>query len=133
LNVQVDDTRQFNAVRKSFVDRCMERLQLAHQQITFQENVANAQNQIDRLIFMLKVRIFCEKEPTSLLTSDVTNVQNFLQESKTRDEKKKKEVGTAPVIVGPTLPKLEPVAAAPPKNIPQVRKVATSSFSQRCS
>jgi hypothetical protein len=54
--VQVDDTRQFNAVRKSFVDRCMERLQLAHQQITLGENVPNAQNQIDRLIFMLKVR-----------------------------------------------------------------------------
>ena len=54
--VQVDATRQFNAVRKSFVDRCMERLQLAHQQITLGENVPNAQNQIDRLIFMLKVR-----------------------------------------------------------------------------
>jgi hypothetical protein len=55
LYQKVNDTRQFNAVRKSFVDRCMERLQQAHQQITLRENVANAQNQIDRLIFMLKV------------------------------------------------------------------------------
>ncbi|ELR25257.1 uncharacterized protein ACA1_290210 [Acanthamoeba castellanii str. Neff] len=101
LYQKVDDTRQFNAVRKSFVDRCMERLQLAHQQITLGENVPNAQNQIDRLIFMLK---------------------NFLQESKLRDEKKKKEGGAAPAAVGP-MPKLEPVVAAPPpKNVPQVRK-----------
>lgn len=55
LYQKVNDTRQFNTVRKSFVDRSMEWLQKAHEQITAGESVANAQNQIDRLIFMLKV------------------------------------------------------------------------------
>lgn len=55
LYQKVNDTRQFNVVRESFIDRCMEWLQLAHRQITLQENARNAEKQIDRLIFMLKV------------------------------------------------------------------------------
>lgn len=119
LYQKVNDTKQFNAVRKSFVDRCMERLQLAHQQISSNDNVAVAQNQVDRLIFMLKVDSCFLRLRSALSLIDPFR-QNFLQESKAREEKRSKEGAGAVVLPSP--PKVE----APPKNIPQVKKVQSS-------
>ncbi len=118
-SLKVADQTQFNKVRKSFVDRCMELLQTAHSHLVFNDQGSPVyRHRIDRLVTMLRV---CNMSSCTIFRYVSTHTpfgQTFLKESRKRDDSAKK------AVVAQVRTESVPIAVAAPKSsAPQARKV----------